>query len=153
MAIWSSFLTILSLQLIAEASNASSNLSSLVGKAENPLRERNAGLYAAVLGGNGMISNGWPSIDQWLGSFESMFENNQGVISVSCSQWSLPNNSQDETDSIKDAIHQVAKSSGVDARFILSIVMQESQGCVRVQTTDNGVINPGLMQSHEGSGS
>ncbi|KAJ5543892.1 hypothetical protein N7494_005171 [Penicillium frequentans] len=31
--------------------------------------------------------------------------------------------------------------------------MQESQGCVRVKTTDNGVVHPGLMQSHDGSGS
>ncbi|KAJ5556047.1 hypothetical protein N7513_003689 [Penicillium frequentans] len=31
--------------------------------------------------------------------------------------------------------------------------MQDSQRCVRVQITDNGVINPGLMQSPEGSGS
>ncbi|KAJ5555979.1 hypothetical protein N7513_003621 [Penicillium frequentans] len=147
MAIWPFFLAIQSLQLIAEASNASSHLSG------NSLHERSTGLYAAVLGGNGMVADGWPGIDQWIDSFEAMFENNKAILSASCSQWGLPNNSEDETNSIKDAIHQVEQSSGVDARFIMSIVMQESKGCVRVQTTDNGVINPGLMQSHGGPGS
>lgn len=31
--------------------------------------------------------------------------------------------------------------------------MQESKGCVRVQSTNNGVQNTGLMQSHDGTGS
>ncbi|KAJ5752785.1 hypothetical protein N7520_009702 [Penicillium odoratum] len=153
MAIWSLFLAIQSLQLIAEASNASPHLSSLAEETGNPLHERSTGLYAAVLGGNGMVADGWPGVDQWVESFEAMFENNKAIMSASCSQWGLPNNSDDETNSIKDAILQVEQSSGVDARFILSIVMQESKGCVRVQTTDNGVVNPGLMQSHDGSGS
>jgi hypothetical protein len=30
--------------------------------------------------------------------------------------------------------------------------MQESECCVRVPTTNNGVVNPGIMQSHDGSG-
>ncbi|KAJ6126384.1 hypothetical protein N7523_001996 [Penicillium sp. IBT 18751x] len=153
MAIWFLFLTIQSLQWIAQAANASSHLSSLVASPRNTLHERSTGLYAAVLGGNGMIADGWPSIDQWVHSIEDMFESNKAVISASCSQWGLPNNSDDEINCIKDAIYQAEKSSGVDARFILSIVMQESKGCVRVQTTDNGVLNPGLMQSHQGSGS
>ncbi|KAJ5556714.1 hypothetical protein N7494_000629 [Penicillium frequentans] len=153
MAMWSLFLVIHGLQLIAEAANSSSHLSSLEGETGNPLHERSTGLYATVLGGNGMVADGWPGLDQWVQSLEAMFENNKAIMSASCSQWGLPNNSDDETNSIKDAILQVEQSSGVDARFILSIVMQESKGCVRVQTTDNGVINPGLMQSHGGSGS
>ena len=28
--------------------------------------------------------------------------------------------------------------------------MEESNGCVRAPTTNNGVVNPGLMQSHNG---
>jgi len=31
--------------------------------------------------------------------------------------------------------------------------MQESKGCVRAPTTNYGVTNPGLMQSHDGTGS
>ncbi|KAJ5238582.1 hypothetical protein N7468_003201 [Penicillium chermesinum] len=87
-------------------------------------------------------------MDQWIQSFDDMFESNKALR-----QWSVPNNSDDENTSIKNAINQVAQDTGVDARFILSIVMQESNGCVRVHTTDNGVINPGLMQSHDGTGS
>ncbi len=32
-------------------------------------------------------------------------------------------------------------------------MMQESKGCVRAPTTNYGVTNPGLMQSHDGAGS
>ena len=147
------FLIFADLHGFAEAATAPTHLHSLLESARYPLRERSTGLYAAILGGNGRITDGWPRIDQWVDSFEAMFERNKKIISASCSRWGLPNNSEGETNSMKDAIDQVGKSSGIDARFILSIVMQESQGCVRVQTTNNGVINPGLMQSHEGSGS
>jgi hypothetical protein len=51
---------------------------------------------------------------------------------------------------IQSAIQSVASASGVDEHFIPAIVMQESEGCVRVPTTNNGVVNPGLMQSHMG---
>lgn len=70
----------------------------------------------------------------------------------SCAQWNVPNNSDEEIDHIKNSINQVAGSSSVDPRFILAIIMQESNGCVRVQTTNYGVNNPGLMQSHDGTG-
>ncbi|KAF2861745.1 hypothetical protein K470DRAFT_293997 [Piedraia hortae CBS 480.64] len=49
------------------------------------------------------------------------------------------------------AILASAASSGVDAWFVLAIVIQESGGCVRVPTTSYSVSNSGLMQSHEGS--
>lgn len=74
-------------------------------------------------------------------------------MSSSCAQWNVPNNSEEEITHIKNSIQSVAQSSSVDPRFVLAIVMQESNGCVRVQTTDNGVMNPGLMQSHDGTGS
>lgn len=51
---------------------------------------------------------------------------------------------------IWNAIQAAATSSGVDHRFILAIMMQESQGCVRVWRTVSGNGNPGLMQDHEG---
>lgn len=44
-----------------------------------------------------------------------------------------------------------AAATGVDHRLILAIIMQESHGCVRVQTTNGGVRNPGLMQDHNGA--
>ncbi|KAJ6003912.1 hypothetical protein N7540_013194 [Penicillium herquei] len=137
----------------AEAAIAPPHLPSLVSHAPNALHKRSPGLYAAILRGDGTTAEGWPSIDQWVDSVETMFERNRQTISASCSQWGFSDNSGDETNSIKKSILKVERSSGIDARFILSIVLQESQGCVRVQTTDNGVVNPGLMQSHDGSGS
>ncbi|KAL3465735.1 hypothetical protein BJX64DRAFT_252330 [Aspergillus heterothallicus] len=106
-----------------------------------------------VLGGDGKIAVGWPGLDAWWPTFDEMFEANRDTMKQSCTQWNVPNNSDDEISDISTAIQEVAASSGVDARYILAIVIQESNGCVRAPTTDNGVINPGLMQSHNGVGS
>lgn len=59
-------------------------------------------------------------------------------------------NTDDEIASIKKAVETVAGTSKVDPRFILAIVMQESRGCPRAQTTgniDRKITNPGLMQA------
>lgn len=95
----------------------------------------------------------WPSQSQW-GSFDELWEANLPLMRQSCgwNSWGA-DNSDAEINSIKSAISQVAGEGNVDQRFILAIVMQESKGCVRVPTTNNGVVNPGLMQSHNGSGS
>lgn len=79
--------------------------------------------------------------------------NKDAVIAKSCSNngWGK-DNSATETANIKSAIEKVAKESKVDHRFILAVVLQESKGCVRVPTTANGVNNPGLMQSYQGTG-
>jgi hypothetical protein len=74
-------------------------------------------------------------------------------MSASCAQFDAENDSETELAYLSSSIQSVAKSSGVDARFILAVVLQESNGCVRVGTTNNGVTNPGLMQSHAGTGS
>lgn len=50
-------------------------------------------------------------------------------------------------------IKAVANDTNVDPRFILAIMMQESKGCVRVQTTYGSNSNPGLLQSHSGPNS
>jgi LysM repeat protein len=81
-----------------------------------------------------------------LTDISSSWELNKILISSSC------DNSDTETDQINEHIKSIASSSGVDERFILAIIMQESKGCVRVQSTNNGVQNTGLMQSHAGSG-
>lgn len=62
----------------------------------------------------------------------------------------LDNDSGPEVGAIYDGIQKAADASGVDHRFILAIMMQESHGCVRVKTTNYGVRNPGLMQDHNG---
>jgi hypothetical protein len=102
--------------------------------------------------GDGASSAGWPSMDQWM-DFESAWSASVPNMKASCSQWNQQDNSEQEISDIKSAIQSVSASSGVDERFILAIMMQESNGCVRVQTTDNGVTNPGLFQSHNGAGS
>ncbi|GIK07548.1 hypothetical protein Aspvir_003214 [Aspergillus viridinutans] len=106
-----------------------------------------------VLGGTGEVTDGWPSMSDWFPTFEEMFEANKITLKSSCAQWNVENNSDEEIEHLCSSIQSVASSTGVDARFILAIVMQESNGCVRVPTTDNGVVNPGLMQSHDGPGS
>jgi hypothetical protein len=67
--------------------------------------------------------------------------------------WGVPNNSPQETDQIFHSIDQVAQVANVDHRFILAILLEETKGCARVHTTysADGVRNPGLMQSHDGS--
>lgn len=103
--------------------------------------------------GDGTVGAGWPDISAW-GSFDELWNANLPLIQQSCgwNGWGA-DNSGDEVNNIRDAITQVSSNQGVDNRFVLAIMMQESKGCVRVPTTDNGVTNPGLMQSHNGSGS
>jgi len=82
-----------------------------------------------------------------------MWTANMDYISISCAQFGQADNSDEESADVKSAIEDVASSSGIDQRFILAVVMQESKGCVRAPTTNYGVTNPGLMQSHDGTGS
>ncbi|GAP87688.1 putative lysozyme-like domain [Rosellinia necatrix] len=102
--------------------------------------------------GDGSAKAGWPVTSDW-GEFEDLWKVNLPLIQKSCgwNNWGA-DNSADEINNLKSAITQVASETGVKSRFILLIVMQESKGCVRVPTTNNGVVNPGLMQSHNGSG-
>lgn len=100
--------------------------------------------------GDGSTGQGWPSDSTWS-SFDTLWNVNTQLIGSSCSQFGQANNSPQETANLRSAILNVASSSGVDARFILATVMQESKGCVRVPTTYGSVANPGLMQDHAGS--
>ncbi|OAA70056.1 hypothetical protein LEL_09872 [Akanthomyces lecanii RCEF 1005] len=102
--------------------------------------------------GNGSTGNGWPDKSKWV-SFEDMFNNNKNAMFNSCSWMGVPNNSGPEVGAIYDGIQKIASETGVDHRFILAIIMQESTGCVRVHTTGgSNHRNPGLMQDHNGSG-
>lgn len=74
-------------------------------------------------------------------------------MTSTCGATNADPTTEEEAKHIQNAIKKVSKSSGVDASFILAIIMQESKGCVRVKTTANGVTNPGLMQSHNGEAS
>lgn len=119
--------------------------------------------------GDGSVVAGWPVIEEWT-SFEDMsvtllhlltidlpiarFNANKGMMHVSCVNLGS-DNGQDDTDEeigqVWNAIQFVAYLTKVDHRFILAILLQESKGCVRVRTTNNGVPNPGLMQAHDGA--
>jgi hypothetical protein len=103
--------------------------------------------------GNGSPEAGWPSPDRWY-SYDALWSANYPLMRQSCgwNGWGA-DNSEEEISNINSAIRQVSGETGIDARFILAVVMQESKGCVRAPTTNNGVVNPGLMQSHNGSGS
>ena len=89
---------------------------------------------------SGPASN-FPDPSKWA-SFGTLWEQNSTLMGL--------NDSPSEVGFIKAAIEKVAPESGIDARVILCIIMQESGGNVRVGTTNNGVGNPGIMQSHAG---
>ncbi|KAK4506232.1 hypothetical protein PRZ48_004197 [Zasmidium cellare] len=102
--------------------------------------------------GTGSPSEGWPEQSAWT-PFETLFEMNRQIMSDSCTQWNVPNDSDSEINDIKSAILAVASSSSIDARFILAITLQESNGCLRAPKTTSvdGIVNPGLLQTFQGS--
>jgi hypothetical protein len=69
---------------------------------------------------------------------------------ISCDYFNVAEDSGPEVGAIYDGIQSIAQTYGVDHRFVLAVIMQESHGCVRVPSTNNGVYNPGLMQDHNG---
>ncbi|KAK5046797.1 hypothetical protein LTR84_007151 [Exophiala bonariae] len=103
--------------------------------------------------GNGSVAAGWPAVLTWV-SFNDLWVASLHSISRSCDQlYKVPNNSDQETQDLKDAINSVAHESRVDHRFILAAVMQETKGCVRAATSvsPDGIRNPGLLQSFKGT--
>jgi hypothetical protein len=93
-----------------------------------------------------------PNSDAYHVSNQFRWSVNTPALSTGCSTWSMPDNSPSEISELKSTILSVAGSTGIDPRFILATVMQESKGCVRAPSTFGSVSNPGLMQSHSGSG-
>ncbi|KAF3931162.1 hypothetical protein ABW19_dt0200313 [Dactylella cylindrospora] len=96
------------------------------------------------------LSANFPDKSKWL-SFQALFEANIPILKQSCgwNGWG-PNNGDRHITWIKRYVQQVARDSLVDHRIIFAVIMQESGGCLRAPTTNNGVINPGIMQSHNG---
>lgn len=92
----------------------------------------------------------WPSTAVWQ-SHSDMVRKNNATFGTGCVQ-SPPPNTADETSDVFDAIQDAAEKSKLDHRFILAVVLQESSGCVRAVTTTGSVPNPGLMQTHNGTG-
>jgi hypothetical protein len=73
-------------------------------------------------------------------------------LSSSCGQFGQANNSPQEINDIRVAIEVQEAETGVDKRFILATILQDSSGCVRAPTTPGEVPNPGLMQTYHGPG-
>lgn len=104
--------------------------------------------------GDGSAAKGWPDQSKWVKDFDTMWSLNAAIIAQGCWGAGEAQNSAAETADLKSAISSVAKDSGVDARYILATVMQESNGCVRVAGTyspGDKIYNPGLMQDHSGA--
>ena len=94
----------------------------------------------------------FPPHNEWV-SFEDMWQANLETLQSSCGWLDVgPDNTDSMIASIHTHIQSRAAASLVDHRLILAIILQESNGCVRVGSTrsSGGVRNPGLMQSHNG---
>jgi len=87
-------------------------------------------------------SSGFPLQTSWA-SWETLWSQNLALMKL--------HDTDEEILDIQTAITSISGQSGVDARFILCIIIQESGGNVRVSNTDNGVTNTGLMQAHNGA--
>ncbi|PVH91161.1 hypothetical protein DM02DRAFT_506342, partial [Periconia macrospinosa] len=94
---------------------------------------------------------GWPDRSKWL-SYEDLWASNLYVLNSSCSPTYGVDNSPNELQAIKESLPEAAEYAGVPPSLFLVMMMQESDGCVRVGTTTNGVSNPGIMQSNNGKG-
>jgi len=111
--------------------------------------------YIETFTGDGSVSiSGWPPKDKWV-SFDSFWELNVGIMKTSCKDWDsgLAQDSDEEIEEIRESIEKLAAETGLDKTFIAAIMMQESRGCTRVHTTVEAHSNPGLFQSHDGTGS
>lgn len=78
---------------------------------------------------------------------------NSATSAGACKWLGLDPNSDAENDAVKAAVKQAGSDSGLDPRFILAAVFQESAGCVRVKTSYSpnlGIRNPGLLQGPDG---
>ncbi|KAK2782577.1 hypothetical protein FQN53_009710 [Emmonsiellopsis sp. PD_33] len=78
----------------------------------------------------------FPGVKQWL-DFETLFKINTPVM--------LHFDSQREIASMKKVIKEVARKSGLDARILLTVIMQESTGNMRTRAGDG--VTPGIMQA------
>lgn len=104
------------------------------------------GATGGTSGGGGYVNysgpaSNFPHPNQWA-SYAALWAQNSKLMKY--------NDSDSEIEMIHRSIEQVARESGIDVRCILCIIVQESGGNVRIGTTNNGVRNPGLMQSHNG---
>ncbi|KEF51450.1 uncharacterized protein A1O9_12367 [Exophiala aquamarina CBS 119918] len=103
--------------------------------------------------GDGSLQSGWPAKSQWL-SFNRMWDHVQSGLGEFCVGGVQSTTAQEKQD-IRDSILNVSADALIDPRFVLAVVLQESNGCVRVRatTSSDGIHNPGVMQTSNGIGS
>jgi hypothetical protein len=114
----------------------------------SPLRD----VYSTFQG-DGSLSSKWPAKSQWV-SFNAMWNHVRSGLGHNCTG-RVRSNSARETQDIRNAILSVSAKILIDPRFVLAVVLQESNGCVRVAATTSmdGIHNPGIMQTSNGVGS
>ncbi|TVY71427.1 hypothetical protein LSUE1_G006464 [Lachnellula suecica] len=80
----------------------------------------------------------FPAKSKWI-SFTDMWNNAQSALKESCSniESTGPGDSAAQITDILSSIQQVADTSLADHRFIFATIMQESSGCVNVETSKN----------------
>lgn len=84
----------------------------------------------------------FPTPSFWK-SFDLLWTLNKGIYEL---------NPDDTVQPIHNPSTQVASESGMDARIIFTVILQESTCLLSAATTNNSVNNPGLIQSHNGVG-
>lgn len=135
----------------AAASSSTSASSSAASPSSTSSGGSGLGNTYKVYTGDGTTGSGWPSQSEWVSDFDTMWSANLNHIKGGCSG-TTPQNTDSETSELQSTLTSIASQNNVDPRFALAIMMQESGGCVRVNTTSYSVTNPGLFQSHEGTG-
>lgn len=103
--------------------------------------------------GDGSLQSNWPAKSQWV-SFNAMWNHAQPGLGQNC-VGGVQGNSEQEGRDLRDSILSVSADFLIDPRFVLAVVLQESNGCVRVvvTTSSNDIHNPGVMQTFNGVGS
>ena len=104
------------------------------------------GAHGGGNGGGGFVeysgpASHFPDRSQWA-SYSALWNQNVPLMKL--------HDTDEQIKDIKTAIETVARQADFDVRAILCIIMQESGGNVHVGSTNNGVNNPGIMQSHNG---
>ncbi|MCJ1478548.1 hypothetical protein MMC13_007229 [Lambiella insularis] len=108
-------------------------------EASTPVSASSAGVPQSY---SGPASN-FPASSAWE-SFDNLWQLNMAALQY--------NDDAADIASMLTAIQTVAGMTNglIDERVILAIIMQESSGNVHVISTNNGVQNNGIMQSHDG---
>lgn len=109
------------------------------------------GSHYTQFNGDGSPQDGWPTMSDWI-AFDDLFTAYEPIMGQTCtSAFGVPNTPASSLPVLQAALLSESQAAGIPPQFALAIMMQESLGCVFVDTTNNGVVNPGLFQDHDGN--